>query len=469
MGGTALALAALLAACSVGPDYVQPVQPVPQAFVQPSDQTLPRPTSDWWRDFGSAELNALIEDALTHNHDVRIAMHRIAQAEARAGVEAGALLPLVQGSAEAQARRRSLNTATAPTDDNRFERDWQAGLEVSYEVDLWGKNRSAMDAAMATAHASVFQREVVALTLIGDVATAYLGYLHAWDRVEVARGNVENMERVLEKVVRRQQVGEGSSLEIQQQNAALANARATLPILELDRDLHFHRLAILVGRAPSELKIEARSLQSLRLPAISPGLPSELLLRRPDIRKAEADLVAANSEIGAASAKLFPSLNLTADLGLASEHLHNFFNPTSLFWTLGAKLAQTLFDNGKTNSEIAYRQARWNEMVETYRKTIVTSFAEVENALASVRHYEERDRRQAEMVVAARAAYALSQRSFTIGVVDYLTVLETERTQYNAEDGMIRARFDRLAAAVALYKALGGGAEPVAEERGNAE
>lgn len=454
-----VAVVALLSSCTVGPDYVRPQQPVPDDFVSgPADQqTLPRPKTQWWKHFGSAELDALVEEALTNNHDVRAAMHRIAQAEARAGIEAGALLPLVQAVGKAETARKSRHTIGAST--TTLQHLDQAGLEASYEVDLWGKNRSAMNAALATAHASVYERETVAVTLVSDVVTTYLQYLQGCERVAVAARNVDNMKRVLAKVTRRQQIGEGTDLEVQQQNSALHNAEATVPILELTRDQMFNRLAFLLGKAPGELKIETRTLDGLAVPEVTPGLPSELLLRRPDVRRAEANLVSANANVGMARAKLFPSLTLTGERGWSSSDLINLTSPGSLYWTMGAKLVQTLFDNGKTNSEIAYYEARWNELIEVYRQSIVASLRDVEDALLTIRYASDRDRAQADMVRSSREAHRLSQESFAIGLIDYLVVLETERTQYNAEDGKIQARHARLAASVALFKALGGGTE----------
>jgi multidrug efflux system outer membrane protein len=463
-GSAAAAVAVVLSACTVGPDYVRPVQPIPEEYVSgdSKQQELPRPKTRWWTQFGSDELNWLVDTALANNHDVRAAMQRIAQAQAKAGMEAGSLLPVIQGTGKAQTGKKSQNDFGASS--TLIQQLNAVGLEASYELDLWGKNRSNMAAALATAHASVYERETVVVTLISDVVTTYLQYLQAAERVAVAKRNIENMLRVQAKVIKRQRIGEGTELEVFQQETALRNAEANLPVIELGQDQQLNRLAFLLGTVPGELRLQGRSMDSLVIPEFTPGLPSELLLRRPDIRRAEANLVAANANINMARAKLFPSLTLTADRGWSSSDVFNLLSPGSIAWTLGAKLVQPLFDNGKTNSEITYYEARWNELIEIYRQSIVASLRDVEDALATIRRFDARNKAQIAMVRAARDSYRMSQDSFSIGITDYLTVLETERTQYSAEDGLIQSRYARYAAAVALFKALGGGTEDEPEQ-----
>lgn len=459
--GRAALVTGLLAGCEVGPDYVRPQVDLPETFrAQASDPALPQPPSRWWTEFRSPELDALVDEALANNHDLKIAVHRIAQAQARAGSEAGALLPTLDlaGSAEGSAPKGGIgSTRTTTTQTERSARDFQIGLEASYEVDLWGKNRSAMEAALATAQASVFNRETVAHTLVADIATSYFQYLQACDRRRVAAANVDNMLRVLAKVKRRREVGEGSDLEVAQQQAMLAQAEATLPILQLGQEQAFNRLALLLGRAPAQVHLECKPLEAVPVPPVRPGVPSEVLLRRPDIRKAEADMVAANADIGKARANLFPSLTLTAERGYGSTELINLMSPTSMFWSLAANLAAPIFDNGRRQAEVAFQEARWGEMVETYRKAIAASLRDVEDALAAMRFTTDREAASIRRLDHARDARRLSERSFAIGTIDYLSVLETERTQYNSEDELIQARFARLSAAVALFKAMGGG------------
>ena len=459
-GRVALTLAALmLAGCSQQPEYVRPEQPLPQNFAyDPGRHELSQPPSQWWREFRSDELNGLVDAALTENHDLKAALHRIAAAEALAGVAAGTLLPTLQysGRGSVTAPKGGVGTTGAT---ERSEKLYQIGLQASYEVDLWGKNRSAMDAALATAQASLFDRETVAITLVSDVVTAYLNYLQATDRIAVANSNIDNMKRVLVTVTRRAEIGEGTELEVTQQQNALEQAQATLPVLQLFRAQQANRLALLTGRAPQDMRLAGTSLQQLTIPDVAPGLPSQLLLRRPDVRTAEASLVAANANIGVARAKLFPSLTLTGERGYGSAALSTLFTPAAAFYTAAAALGGVIFNNGQTQSEIDYSKARFAELVEGYRQSILASLRDVEDALVAVRFTTEQERAQRSALGVARRAHELSQRAYAIGMTDYLTVLDTERTQHTAEDTTVQARFARLNSAVLLYKALGGGTE----------
>jgi NodT family efflux transporter outer membrane factor (OMF) lipoprotein len=454
-----LALAAALAACSQQPDYVRPEQPLPDRYAfDPGREGLPLPASQWWKAFRSKELDGLVERALAENHDLKAAMHRIAQAEAQAGVTAGALLPTLQYSAKSSVSGPKGGVGTVDATE-RSERLYQYGLQASYEIDLWGKNRSAMDAALATAQASLFDRETVAISLVADVTVSYLNYLQAGDRIAVANSNIDNMRRVLATVRRRAEIGEGTELEVTQQQNALEQAQATVPVLELFRAQQANRLAVLTAQAPHDLHLAGTSLNDLAIPEVAAGMPSELLLRRPDIRKAEAGLIAANANIGVARAKLFPSLTLSAERGWGAPFLSAASGPGALFYVAAASLGGVIFNNGQTRAEIAYSEARKEELVDGYRQAILSSLRDVEDGLAAVRFTGDQERAQRGALDLARKAYGLSQKAFDAGMTDYLTVLDTERTLHTAEDSAVQARFARLNSAVSLYKALGGGTE----------
>lgn len=460
---TALGVAGVLAGagCTMQPDYVRPEVRVPEHYresVATLDPKLRHALTEWWLNFKSRELVALVEEAHAENHDLKIAVARIVQAQALAGVDSSPLLPLIQLPVKYE-REAPEGGYTSPI--SSFPSAWESaelGLYVSYEVDLWGKNRSAAQAALATAQASVFDREVVMVTMTSDVVTTYLEYLQMQDRLRVARDNVTNMKRVLQIVQRRKAVGEGTDLEIAQQRNALAQAEATIPPLEQRAYENLHKLAVLIGRPPQNLTLKSKSLDDLVIPSALPGLPSDLLLRRPDVRKAEADLLSVNANIGVARAKLLPSFNLTGQLGLGSRDLSAWLSPASAFYTFAANLAGTLFDNGATANEIAYQQARWNELSSVYARSVLNALRDVENALAAQRLALAHEKASDEAVKLARDAHKLSQSAYEIGMTDYLRVLETERTLYRSEDQRVLARHSRLLAALTLYKALGGGA-----------
>lgn len=442
------------------PEYVRPEVKVPERFresVATLDPALRHALTEWWRNFQNSELMALVEEAHAENHDLKIAVARIVQAQALAGVDSAALLPLVQLPVKVE-REAPEGGYTSPT--SSFPDGWnlaELGLFVSYEVDLWGKNRSTAQAALATAQASVFDREVVMVTMTSDVVTTYLDYLQMQDRLRVAHENVRNMQRVLQIVQRRKAVGEGNELEIAQQRNALAQAEATIPPLAQRAEENRNKLAVLIGRPPQELRLKGKSLDELKIPSAMPGLPSDLLLRRPDIRKAEADLLSANANIGVARAKLLPSFSLTGQIGLGSRDLSAWLSPASAFYTVAANLAATIFDNGATANEIAYQQARWNELSAVYARSVLNALRDVENSLSNQRLSLEYEKASDEAVKLARQAHKLSQSAYEIGMTDYLRVLETERTLYRSEDQRVQARYSRLLAAMTLYKALGGG------------
>ncbi|MBF0563171.1 MAG: efflux transporter outer membrane subunit, partial [Alphaproteobacteria bacterium] len=424
---------------------------------------LPHPVSSWWREFGSDELNNLVERALANNHDLKAAVSRIAQAEAQAGVAAGSLLPLLQTSASNQTLKGGLGTA-ASTPNGNAERLHEFALNASYELDFWGKNRWTEEAALAAAQVNVYNRETIALTLVADVVTNYLQYLIASERVAVGQHNVDNMTTVLEVVTRRKRIGEGTDVEIQQQYTALYQAQATLSPLTLAREQTLDRLAALVGETPETLHLTAVTTQGLTLPAVPDILPSQLLATRPDIRRAEASIAAADANIGVARAMLLPSFTLSGATGYGSFYLTTLMSPASFYYQVSANMAGTLFDNGKTRSQIAFSKAFYNEQVETYRQAILNAVRDVDDALASIRYSADEERAQLSAWASAQEAYRLSQLAFHIGTTDYLTILETERTLYQTEDAKVQARLDRFNAAAALFRSLGGAVDPAVDK-----
>ncbi len=466
----AAAAVALLAGCSVGPDYQRPEAPLPASFHAGSTATVKVP-SRWWQGFGSAELNALEDSALANNQDLKAAVSRIVETASQGDVAQSALLPLIQGVGltERRAPKGGGVNSTVPgtgTQIGGSDSSYQVGLQASYEVDLWGKNRMTAASAIAAARASIFDREVVAMTLTADVATAYFQYLSLNDRIVIARHNVDNMKEVLVTVGKRITAGEGSELERAQQRSVLAQAESVEPVLELQKEQAFNRLAILLGRTPESLTLTGRTMAGLSAPVVAPGLPSDLLWRRPDIQRAEAQLIAANADIGTARAKLLPTFGLTGQIGLGSTILKILLSPAGFLYSASANLSQTLFDDGKTASEIAYSEAHFRELVQAYRKAILAALQDVDNALAEVHWTGLQEEAQARSVRYARASYGLSSRAFTVGTTDYLSVLESDRTRYAEEDKNAQARLVRLTASVDLFKALGGGFELIEKTSG---
>lgn len=473
--------AATIASCSMQPDYEPPRPEMPAAYRETGaapaeadgedaarDESLPQPQARWWRHFGSAELDALVAEALANNRDLKAAVSRIEQARALAGIAGAPLLPTVSvtGAGESKAPAGGIGSRVPGGPKNA--KLYEIGVQASYELDLWGKNSSAASSALATATASLFDRETVAISLVADVATSYFAYLQAEERLRVAARKTENVNTLLETVGKRFEIGEGTKVEVAQQRSALAEARSEIPVLELDRARARNRLAVLLGRPPQSLELKGKELLAVSTPRIRAGLPSDLLLRRPDVRKAEADLVAANADIGVARAKLLPSFALTAERGFGSQHLATLLSPASIFYTLAADIAFTVFDNARASGEIALNQARYEELVQAYAQAVLAALRDVEDALAALHFLGQQEEAQQLALEEARQAYDLSKAAYGIGMAHYLSVLEAERSKFRAEDNVARTRFARLNAAVLLYKALGGGASPEPLAQGGA-
>ncbi len=466
--GTVAALGAALTACSFEPDYVRPNVAQPAAYRTAQDATrLPQPDSRWWRMFGSEQLDSLVEAALKDNSDLKMAVARIGQSEALAGVAAGPLLPTIQGVGQAETMAPAGGLGNLyPSPGGLDERLYSIGPRVSYELDLWGKNRAAMHAALAAAQASIFDRQVVAMTLVADVATSYFQYLAACQRTVVAERNVANMKTVLDKVEHRFAIGEGNRVEVMQQRTIMTQAEASLPPFRTVRDQALDKLAVLLGKAPSDLHLDCADINVVRVPQVAAGLPSELLLRRPDIRKAEANLQAATANIGVARANLLPSFSLTGERGWGSTYLSAMLSPASIYYTVGANIVGTIFDNGKTLSEIDYSKAKRVELIEAYRLAVLSALRDVDDALVAVRDSADQETADLKALDAASQAHSLGTQAYDIGVSDYLTVLETERSNLKAEDDAVVARLGRLLASVSLFKALGGGTDVPADAQG---
>ncbi|MBM3564625.1 MAG: efflux transporter outer membrane subunit [Alphaproteobacteria bacterium] len=464
IGGIAAALA-LLGGCSLAPDFRLPDFEMPAWWGNAAEEPPPpgaetlAPPPAWWKAFGLAELDALEKTALENNHDLKAAVARIRQAEAQFAIAGGPLLPSVSVSASDEVLRSASSTRTSSTRSKTgvAYHSYQGSVSASYELDFWGKNRGAVDAARATLHASEFDRDTVALTLTANVAAAWFQALALADRVTTARRNLEIARQSLELAEKQEQFGKVSGLEAAQQRSAVALIEAQVPTLELQRQQALDGLAILCGLPPSRIRLQRTTLADLSIPGVAPGLPASLLLRRPDIRRAEANLRAANANIGVARAQMFPSISLTADRGYSSAHLSSLLEPRSVFWTLGGSLTATIFDHGRLAANVRLSEAKKQELVEAYKATILAALRDVEDGLAAARFLAEQEGSQAVAVVSARDAQRLADIRYREGAVDYLTVLEAQRTLLQAEDGAVQTRLARFNAAIGLYKALGGG------------
>jgi NodT family efflux transporter outer membrane factor (OMF) lipoprotein len=410
--------------------------------------------SDWWRGFGSPELDGFIAQARSANNDIGAAVARIREADAQARIAGAALLPTLGAGADL-ARERPMPTPGVAKPPSYTASD--GALNASYEFDFWGKNRAALSAAQFTAQASRYDRETVALTVTASTATVYFQILALRDRIQVAQTNIAAAEDVLKALRFEEMVGTATALDVAQQETVAATLTAELPPLQQQLQQNIDALAILVGKLPEDIHIAAGSMTDLSAPAISPGLPAGLLARRPDVAEAEAQLVAANADIKVARASFFPDVQLTAEGGVASAALSSLFGTVNPFYAVAASVTQPIFEGGRLQGQLEYSQAHYDELVQDYRKSVISAFSDVEDSLAATQYTNLQQQRQQDAADRARHAYDISIAQLHAGTVNLLTVLNTENALFPAEDSLVQAKLARLQAGVSLFKALGGG------------
>ena len=451
-----LALAAcVLAGCSLAPVVVESVQKpeVPGQWSDPAaaaDNGKPLALDvDWWRQFGSSELSALVNEGQKNNFEIAAAISRVHQAEASARIAGAPLLPELDLGAGAN---RALLVSGGPAVTTT-----SAVLGINYEVDFWGKNKAGLVAAEASMRANLYDRETVALTVTSGIVSTFLQVLSLRDRLEIAQQNVANAQRVLKLVEAQSRAGAASPLDLARQRSSVAGLQAVIPDLtQQERDAQT-ALAILLGRPPQQFSVNEKGLATINMPQILPGLPSELLTRRPDIRRAEARLAAANANVAAARAALFPSIRLTGAAGGQSSALLSLFNGNNLLLNLGASLTAPIFDAGLLNNQRDLAIAQKQELLQVYRSTVIGALSEVEKSLGAIRSLEERYRLKKQEVDEARFAFELSEIRYRVGAEDLMTVLDTQRSLSEGQNQLGQIKLLRLQATVSLYKALGGG------------
>ncbi|MBR0789490.1 efflux transporter outer membrane subunit [Bradyrhizobium manausense] len=462
-----LCLASSSGACVLTQDLPDPALDVPAQYKYAGKADAP-PTLDWWRGFRSRELTQLMEEAQTVNLDIAAAVARIVEADAQARQAGAALLPSLSGTGQEAYSRTSGSSASGLTNGGREVVNYQASLSASYQLDFWGQNRDALQTAEETAKANRFDRDTVALTTLAAVANAYFQVLSSQDRLRTAQRNIASAQRILDAVSERRKAGTGTDLDVAQQESVLANQKALVPPLRQTLDQNTNALAVLVSRPPESVRLAGGSLDRIAIPRVTPGLPSELLTQRPDIRRQEAQLASATANIGNARAQFFPTIQLTGNGGYQSSALVSLFQPHAAFFQLVGSATQPIFDGGKILGNFEYAKARQDELLQTYRKTIVQAFTDVDNALFSIKQTTIKLQLQRDVVTASRRAFDLAEQQLRAGTADIVTVLNTQLTLFQAEDALSQAQLARLLAIVSLYQALGGGWEPRMEKPVNA-
>jgi multidrug efflux system outer membrane protein len=460
-------LAALaLAGCMVGPNYERPATPLPATYPSAPADANPAPVvpADWWTLFDDVMLNDLVATALTENLDVVYAVARIEEADAQLREANAALFPEFDVNA-AGARARSSGEVTAPV-PIRLTTDFRIALSTSFEVDFWGRLRRMVEAAQAQALATHYAKDVVTLSLAGLTAQTYFALRSLDAQVQATRETLATREDYLDIVRRRVDAGLASDLDYNQALGARSDAAAQLKQLAGQRDLTEHLLGTLTGKL--DLRVPSGGIDRLPVPPMPPaGMPSALVTRRPDIRLAEENLVAANANIGVAKAALLPRISLTGMFGAESQDLQALANTGGRIWSIGFALSLPIFTAGRLSAEVDATTARDRQAIATYQKSIQTAFREVADALVNVEQSGATAADLQASVDAAANALRLATRRYEVGYSPYINVLDAQRSLNVSQLALIRNRQNQLASTVDLMKALGGGwkdPEPLAAQ-----
>lgn len=440
-----------LGGCSLWDQWTKPEVAQPTNWQSTSDGTGVWPDTTWWRGFASGELDRLMNEASTGNQDLRAAVARVEQARANARIAGAAIYPTLDGDASASRTSRFGRTQTTSTTN------YQAGLTVGYEVDLFGRIHATESAALARLESSRFDQETLALTVNANVAVTYFQLLALRERIALATESLETSRRLLLLLDEQRRIGTASDLEVAQQRVSVAQQMAAIPALRQVERQTLSTLALLLGRLPQNFEVAGQRLSAINAPQVIGGVPSEVLFRRPDVRSAEAGLQAANLDIAAARAARFPRIQLTADGGTASTALSGLFGPGSFLLTLVGGLTAPIFQGGSLKAQQELTQARYAELMETYRAATLSAFRDVENALSGATQYRLQLAAAREARNQAREAYRLAELRFRAGTVDFLTVLDAQRSIISTDDAVVQAQLSQLSALIDLYKALGGG------------
>jgi len=453
-------LCLVLAGCTLGPDYRRPTVPAPAAW---RDRT---PTVDatsladltWWELFQDEELRDLIRTGIEANKDLRIAVTRVDQARAQVGITRAAQFPQVDGNASFSRQRISeVGTVPLPAGAPVVTNDFVATVDAAFELDIWGRLRRASEAARAELLASEATRYAVVMTLVSDIATAYLQLRELDLELEITRRTVTARQQSLGIVRDRFEGGLTSALDLRQAETDLASTAALIPDLERQITQTENQLSILLGRNPGRIS-RGRPLSGQTFPPTVPaGLPSALLERRPDIRQAEETLVAAHARIGVAKAAFFPRIILTGFLGVESVALSDLFTGPSRIWQFGPAVTLPIFNAGRNRANLRLTEAQQQEALVRYEQAIQQAFREVEDALVAHRKAREGLAEQDTAVRASREALSIAELRYTSGLTSYLNVLDAQRTLLAAELAQSRTLRAQLVAVVQVYKALGGG------------
>jgi multidrug efflux system outer membrane protein len=462
----------VLAGCNLGPHYVRPDIPAPAAWTPVTPESTPSqprppeantwPDAQWWRGFGSSDLDRLINQAQQANDDLQAAMARVQESDAQVRISGAPLLPSL-GAGFTPARQRMIlpNGSEQAISISTFT----AALSAAYELDFWGRNAALRAVAVAQAYGSRYDRQTVQLSLMASVATTYFTALSLRDRVQVATNDLANERETLRGLEFEQRVGTATALDVAQQQSLVDTEDAVLPALHAQLSHTLAALAILVGTTPDQLQLGTMTLDQVTAPVVMTGLPAQLLARRPDVASAEAQLMAANANVRAARAAFLPTIQLTANGGVQSDALSTLLLPGSRIFDISAGITQPIFEGGQLAGAYSQTKGRYRELLADYHKAVISAFGNTQDSLTQVHETAEQQLRQERATQTARHAYDFSQQQFHAGTINILTVLTTETALLTAQDTQSQVRLAHLSALVSLYQALGGGWDTEQEQR----
>jgi len=463
----ALAATLIVTGCmTVGPDYSRPEVATPDAWYHAATDGLVSGEADlqtWWAVLGDPELDRLVERAQSANLDLQVAAWRVEEARALRGVVAGEQLPQVSASGSAQRGKASDNGATpAPAGGFEAANLFDAGVGASWEIDLFGRIRRSVEAADASAEASLELYRDVLVSLLSEVASAYVDLRATQERLALAHSNVATQESTLQLTRDRFKAGLVSGLDVAQAEANLAATRSLIPLLEvlLERDLN--RLAVLLGSPPGGLHEELSEAAPVpELPErVAVGLPADLLRQRPDVRRAERELAAQTARIGIATADLYPSFSLTGFFGVQATSAGDLADADSLTWSAGLPIRWALFSGGRIRSQIAAEQARTEQALAAYQGTVLSAYEQVENSIVAFEREQHRRQQLDDTVAATERSLDLVLTQYRAGLTNFQNVLDTQRSLLQRQDELAASQGQVVLDLIALYRALGGGWDP---------
>jgi multidrug efflux system outer membrane protein len=452
----------------MGPDFHSPdtgIQ-IPDAYQHADSITKTPPDEQWWRDFNNPELNQAVDEALRNNLNIRKATARILEVQSQFVQTRADRFPMLGVEAKAQRDKRPI-IGLLPTGSFTVRTDTHTlSLPASFELDLWGKLARAEEAAQADLLRAEENRRTVVQTIAAETVTLYLRMEAIERRIQITEASIKNFKYSFDLVERRYKRGLSSILDLKQASRILAEAETVLPSLRQELGITQQRISVLLGKYPETRPARAQPEDYFRLlDPVPPGLPSDLLLRRPDIRAAEADLRALNARIGVAKASRFPRITLTGSFGYSSEELNMLFEPESELWSVASGVTQPLFDAGRLKAGQQAAEARYEQGLSQYAQTVLMAFSEVETALLTRKEQIELRNRVLKFLKDARAVQDFAQTRYRRGLTDYLTVLESQRTRFLAEEKLVLVDLAILSNRVSLYRALGTGWEEKDERR----